>query len=663
MTKSDWLKSRHQRSGNYLSTSRTIGEPNVNFMLFSNSRHPPKIANNLAITKRQNSGSYRNPITLLPLPLIKGWIRRLSIAQKIGYGYSLAIGVSILGTTVGLVLGNYYQEKAQHELTIADQQQHLLSDLENTVASVRSHPQQLVAVLGQSSQFDTEMAKFLATMKSGNNLLLEFEQFIETNPHHLAINSTELKSLLKEYKTNLDSYNQLVQYLWQQIKSDHLKPEEIQNVQQQLLNFMRWKSSTDLIIQFELLSERLNEAKEFAELQQIAANNKLEHAEELRLQIMVFSMILSVGIAVVLALITRDAIARPLEKVTQVAKAIVQESNFDLRTPVTTEDEVGLLATSLNQLVECVGDYTEELKLARQTLEQRVEERTQELTQALRELQQTQAQLVQSEKMSSLGQMVAGIAHEINNPINFIYGNLEYAKSSTQDLLELIRLYRQEYPSPTPVIQDYLEEIDLDFLTQDMPKLLSSLRMGAERIQEIVVSLRKFSRLDEAQMKAVDIHEGLENTLLILNNRLNRQINVIKKYEHLPRINCYPAQLNQVFLNILTNAIDALEEQRNLQQEEIGKFKPTIIIQTHKVGDRSILVKIWNNGKEIPADIQEKLFDPFFTTKPVGKGTGMGLAICYQIVEKHKGKIEVISEFGQGVEFAIILPIEEENGE
>ncbi|HBL14381.1 MAG TPA: histidine kinase, partial [Cyanobacteria bacterium UBA11162] len=613
MTKSDWLKSRHQRSGNYLSTSRTIGEPNVNFMLFSNSRHPPKIANNLAITKRQNSGSYRNPITLLPLPLIKGWIRRLSIAQKIGYGYSLAIGVSILGTTVGLVLGNYYQEKAQHELTIADQQQHLLSDLENTVASVRSHPQQLVAVLGQSSQFDTEMAKFLATMKSGNNLLLEFEQFIETNPHHLAINSTELKSLLKEYKTNLDSYNQLVQYLWQQIKSDHLKPEEIQNVQQQLLNFMRWKSSTDLIIQFELLSERLNEAKEFAELQQIAANNKLEHAEELRLQIMVFSMILSVGIAVVLALITRDAIARPLEKVTQVAKAIVQESNFDLRTPVTTEDEVGLLATSLNQLVECVGDYTEELKLARQTLEQRVEERTQELTQALRELQQTQAQLVQSEKMSSLGQMVAGIAHEINNPINFIYGNLEYAKSSTQDLLELIRLYRQEYPSPTPVIQDYLEEIDLDFLTQDMPKLLSSLRMGAERIQEIVVSLRKFSRLDEAQMKAVDIHEGLENTLLILNNRLNRQINVIKKYEHLPRINCYPAQLNQVFLNILTNAIDALEEQRNLQQEEIGKFKPTIIIQTHKVGDRSILVKIWNNGKEIPADIQEKLFDPFFT--------------------------------------------------
>ncbi|HBY77151.1 MAG TPA: histidine kinase [Cyanobacteria bacterium UBA11148] len=632
-------------------------------MLFSNSRHPPKIANNLAITKRQNSGSYRNPITLLPLPLIKGWIRRLSIAQKIGYGYSLAIGVSILGTIGGLVLGNYYQEQAQHELTIADQQQHLLSDLENTVASVRSHPQQLVGVLGQSSRFDAEMTKFLAAMKSGKSLLLEIEEFIETNPHHLAINSTELKSLLKDYETNVESYNQLVQYLWKQINSDNLKPEEIQNLQQQLLNFMRWKSSTEITVQFEYLSNRLNEAKEFAELQQIAANHKLEHAEELRLQIMVFSIILSVGIAVVLALITRDAIARPLENVTQVAKAIVQESNFNLRTPVTTEDEVGLLATSPNQLVECVGDYTEELKLARQTLEQRVEERTQELTQALRELQQTQAQLVQSEKMSSLGQMVAGIAHEINNPINFIYGNLEYAKSSTQDLLELIRLYRQEYPSPTPVIQDYLEEIDLDFLTQDMPKLLSSLRMGAERIQEIVVSLRKFSRLDEAQMKAVDIHEGLENTLLILNNRLNRQINVIKKYEPLPRINCYPAQLNQVFLNVLTNAIDALEERRNLQQEEIGKFKPTIIIQTHKVGDRSILVKIWNNGREIPVDIQEKLFDPFFTTKPVGKGTGMGLAICYQIVEKHKGKIEVISEFGQGVEFAIILPIEEENGE
>jgi len=304
-----------------------------------------------------------------------------------------------------------------------------------------------------------------------------------------------------------------------------------------------------------------------------------------------------------------------------------------------------------------VAEYTHELELARQTLEERVEERTEELTTALYQLKHTQTQLIQTEKMSSLGQMVAGVAHEINNPVNFIHGNLEYANQYIIDLLKLIRLYQQEYPQPTEAIAEEIAEIELDFLTEDLLKLLESMKIGSERIRQIVLSLRNFSRLDESQMKLVDIHEGIDNTLLILNSRLKQGIEVIKNYGELPEIECYPAQLNQVFMNILVNAIDALEESGdNSKKSKI----PQILIQTQKLDSSQILVRISDNGPGISLAIQSKLFDPFFTTKEPGKGTGIGLAICYQIVEKHRGKIEVISSLGAGAEFAIALPASSE---
>jgi len=340
--------------------------------------------------------------------------------------------------------------------------------------------------------------------------------------------------------------------------------------------------------------------------------------------------------------------------VTQVARSITQESNFDLRSPVTTEDEVGSLATSLNQLVQWVSDYTHELEQARQTLEERVEERTQELEKALQNLQQTQAQLIQTEKMSSLGLLVSGIAHEINNPINFIHGNLLYTNQYSQELLALLDLYQQQYPNPEPTIQTQIEVIDLDFLKDDLPKILSSMEMGTDRIQKIVRSLRNFSRLDEAEIKAVDIHEGIDNTLLILNHRLKQGIEVSNKYGDLPLVPCYPAKLNQVFMNILANAIDALisDNSQSIKQ---------IVIQTQRVTHHEIRIGIWNSGSGIPSNIKDKLFDPFFTTKPIGKGTGLGLTICHQIIEEHNGKIEVISEPGQGTEFAIALPLQTKN--
>jgi signal transduction histidine kinase len=288
----------------------------------------------------------------------------------------------------------------------------------------------------------------------------------------------------------------------------------------------------------------------------------------------------------------------------------------------------------------------------------------QQLELTLQELQTAQAQLVQSEKMSSLGQLVAGVAHEINNPVNFIYANLTYASEYTQDLLGLIELYQQQYPNPTSDILAEIEAIELEFLTEDLPKLLASMKVGAERIYEIVRSLRNFSRLAEAEIKAVDIHEGLDSTLVILQNRLkpvhgHPGAEVIKKYGNLPKVECFAGQLNQVFMNLLTNAVDALDERDQVRTlEEIEANPSTIRIHTELLEDDYVVVRIADNGPGMTPQVKQRLFDPFFTTKPVGVGTGLGLSISYQIVvDKHKGHLQCLSELGQGTEFIIQIPL------
>ncbi|MEM9265127.1 MAG: ATP-binding protein [Cyanobacteria bacterium P01_F01_bin.13] len=330
------------------------------------------------------------------------------------------------------------------------------------------------------------------------------------------------------------------------------------------------------------------------------------------------------------------------------------------------------LERSESNRVELENSYEAQSKLVSQVIQgleksrTEAEERSQELQEAFNNLKIMQTKLVQSEKMSALGMLVAGIAHEINNPISFIHGNIEHAYTYVHNLVDLLSLYQETYSEPDSKITALSEELELEFIVEDVFKILNSMQVGSERIRKIVSGLRTFSRLDEADYKEADLHDGLDSTLMLLQHRLKAyghrpSISVNKNYGQLPKIACFSGQLNQVFMNILVNAIDAIEDLYEKQSQHQEKIDTGLItISTAMVNSKWVKVGIADNGLGMPEEIRQKIFNPFFTTKSIGQGTGMGLSISYQIiVENHGGTLDCSSTFEQGTKFVINIPVKQ----
>ncbi|MCW5313930.1 HAMP domain-containing protein [Nostoc sp. KVJ3] len=562
-------------------------------------------------------------MTATPKLRYLNWIQQrfhqLSIRQKIFYGYGLALGIAVLGTTAGLVIGDRYFQQARQQMNLADEEGSLLSSLQGELLEIQINQQEIVPFLQQPQTFQRGISNFKSDLANTETLLSQAQEFSQTTSER------DLQALLTKHHITIAEYFEQLRALIRQILPLTSQPDGAIKAQQLISKFSQ---SQDALKFYQFAHELTDFAKTVQERQE-EADVAQEKAALIQAQIIIGSMVLSVAIAVMLAFYTSTIIAHPIKAVTNIAQKVTQEANFDLRASVTTQDEVGDLSNSLNQLIQQVKHLLEE--------------------------QQTEAQvrLIQSEKMSSLGRMLAGVAHEINNPVNFISGNLVHAKTYTDDLLALLQTYKAEVPHPSTAVQTLAEEIDLEFLEADLPKLFNSMKVGAERTREIVRSLKDFSRLDEGEAQLIDLHACLDSTLLILNNRLKNGINLVRSYGEIPAIPGYTGLLYQVFMNLLSNALDALEE----KSADNPEFVPEIIIITERRENDLVVVRIADNGPGISPENQKKIFETFFTTKPRGIGTGLGLAIAHQIVvEKHKGKITCQSELNQGTEFALALP-------
>ncbi|AFY57164.1 histidine kinase,HAMP domain-containing protein,histidine kinase [Rivularia sp. PCC 7116] len=597
------------------------------------------------------------------------WFHRLSIARKIGFGYAIAIGVGVLGTVTGTFIGDYFQYQAGKVERLVDEEVELFNELKSAVLQARIHQQQFIYLLEKPQELQKEFVNFIEDESDAKEGWEELESFNDQIAENKVLDYTQVVSFLQTYDGVQEEYFEEVDKLIAQIDAPNLKsPSQIQTARKLLLDF----TNSSVALKFDAISHELNELAEAAEEEDERADAALAQAQETRRFIVLSTNSISILLAILLAYYTTKTITLPIIKLTDIAEETTRNSNFDLQAPVTTRDEIGILAISLNQLIIRVknllkeqAEGKEKLELYNLTLERKVKQRTEKLATTLKELQYTQAQLIQQEKMSSLGQLVAGIAHEINNPANFIHGNLEYTKDYLQDLLNLVELYQSEYPNPTEIIEKEIQNIELEFLQEDLPKILDSMQTGSERIREIVKSLRTFSRLDEADYKKVDIHESIESTLMIIQSRLKAnsercEIKVVKNYDKLPLIECYAGQLNQVFLNLLFNAIDVIEEKIN-KTNNSPFLAPQISISTKLLNFEQIAIYIADNGLGMTEEIREKIFNPFFTTKPVGKGTGLGLAVSYQVVvDKHHGELNCSSTPGEGTEFAIAIPVSQE---
>jgi two-component system, NtrC family, sensor kinase len=550
-------------------------------------------------------------------------LHALTIQQKIGLGYVLALGIAVGGTLTGLAIGNAYYREIDHHRRVVQNERQLLTKLRVTLLEFNP-VQEYGSFLHHQEAFKAAKLKGLLRVDRTVDLIITAKFAALTSPVQ------SLAPTLEKYDRTLTEMVSYYERLLQAAVPLTAKPGTFPALQRQF-----WALQT--AEEFERLNHFIADLEDVikaAEAQEADAEIALQRAGSLRTQIILLSMMVSVLMATGLVLYTSRAIAQPIQLVTQVAQQVTQNDDFDLKVPVTSDNEVGILATALNQLIDRVKTLLEQQRL-----------------EAIRQ--------VQSEKLSSLGQMVAGVAHEINNPVTFIQGNLGFTKGYCDDLLALLSAYEAQLPAAE--IANMAATIDLDFLKADLPQTLQSMTVGADRMQQIALSLKNFARLEATVAHPVDLHDCLESTLLILNHALKQGITVVRHYGDLPMIAGYSGSLYQVFMNLLNNAIQALEEKKRSDKGAELTAPPEIVITTAGFA-REVTIMIADNGPGIaPAD-QAKIFDAFFTTKQIGVGTGLGLSISWQIItEKHGGQLTCSSALGQGTTFTITLPIHQPN--
>lgn len=579
---------------------------------------------------------------------VERWLQQRPMRRKISIGYTIALGIACGGTLLGVGIGNFYERQAQLTLQDAITERRLFNELQVDLLHARHHQQQLAFSLYSPEAARREYQGFRDRVTESIRTWGQLKHHWIATEHstserygaifHDAAHDeldNNLVLLQAEHDRAIRNYFHEMESLTQQLGVFNVSLENRANVYNQLISFSQsptMKAFDNFILSLENFGGHVEDEVKDAEADLIAASR-------LRVVLVLSSVVLSMLAAIGLVIYTSRAISSPLESVTQVAKQVTEQDDFELRTAVMTQDEIGTLASAFNQLIDRVQQLLAEQEAA-----------------IARERQLQESQLMQNEKMSSLGRMMAGIAHEINNPVNFVYGNISHAEEYIHDLFELIHTYESALPAPPNEVADCVEDIDLGFIENDLPKMLQSMKSGADRVRQIVLSLKNFSRLDDAELQDVDLHDCLASTLLILNNRIKQGVHVEQNLGDIPLVEGFSGPLYQVFMNLLSNALDALQEKKEQQPD----FNPAITITTERAEADQVAVRIKDNGGGIPTDLQAKIFENFFTTKPQGIGTGLGLALSRQIVEeKHHGQIHCCSEPGEGTTFSVVLPIKQ----
>ena len=567
--------------------------------------------------------------------------RPKQIGRQIGYGYLAAILVGWVGSLSGIILADYFQGRGILQFLDAQTQSSLFVRFEETVNHAQIHATR--AIISTNNIDETRQALLVVNQDLIilKGLQQELDTFLNSQPSWTAQDAETLQVLFATYIRELNQQQEEIELA--------ISRNDIS------VNFSQVLSK-ETRAKLDRLQADLSGIISIAQSQETLAADVMESAQGLEKLIVISSITVAGLLAGVIAWRTTLAISIPVENITQVARKVTYEGDYTARSTIFYDDEVGILAQSLNELIERVAERTDSLKQAAQTA---VSQR-QELEDVLKNLRTAQLQLVQAEKMSSLGQLVAGIAHEINNPISFIHGNLTYIKEYSNTLFKVINRLQAELPEIPNDLATDLKVAEVEFIRRDLPRILRSINNGTERISSLILSLRVFSRLQESQRKVSNLNEGLESTLLLLSHRLKSQakrpeVHVVRRYADLPKVECFSSEMNQVFMNIMNNALDAIDER---WASTPATWEPTLIISS-KFHQDHICIQIYNNGLPIPESVQSKIFDPFFTTKPLGKGTGLGMSITYEIVhKKHQGKITFISPVldNMGTQFSIQIP-------